>query len=536
MKKYFIYYLFTFALLCGTGCDDFLDVVPDDRVELDSDDKLNKLLIGSYVARVPNIWLEMMSDNADHKTDPVTLTYYQLWQEEAYLWKDIKDQTQNDAPKNFWEQSYLSIANANQVLASIANQADSAKYDARKAEALLIRAYSHFMLVNVYGMHYKESTAENDMGIVYMEKPETELNPHYERESVAEVYRKLDRDIEEALPLVSDESYTYQVYRFNRKAALAFAVRFNLFYGKYDKVIRYADELFGNDPTTLMRDKASFLSLTRNIEIFGDKFTDVDEKANFLLLTPVSTHTVLLNFTTGKLYGYSYFIVQNEGIRSPGPWGAYQTSVPYTFNIHSSGYSASNYMCMPVIRQKFRVTNEVTGTGHYRTSVLAFWAEESLLCRAEAYIATGQFDKAAADLDLWMKYQVHANHYKPLTREVINNYYGNLAYYESDKPTAKKELHPLNFEFDGNGSEQDNFLQCVLHFRRIETTHLGLRWFDIKRMGIVIYRRNIGRTTGSDIFQETTDILKLDDPRRAVQIPPEVISAGMTPTPRSDVK
>ena len=32
---------------------------------------------------------------------------------------------------------------------------------------------------------------------------------------------------------------------------------------------------------------------------------------------------------------------------------------------------------------------------------------------------------------------------------------------------------------------------CILHMRRIATLHEGLRWPDIKRYGIVIYRRSI---------------------------------------------
>jgi hypothetical protein len=172
------------------------------------------------------------------------------------------------------------------------------------------------------------------------------------------------------------------------------------------------------------------------------------------------------------------------------------------------------------------------------------------MCRAEAYIVTGAYDKAVAELDLWMRYQVYAPYYQPLTREVINSYYGGLAYYRPEAPTPKKELHPLNFTFAGNGTEQENFLHCLLHFRRIETIQTGLRWADVKRYGIKIYRRDVyydgshldpllGEVTGNptqtvslDALEAVTDSLTLNDPRRAVQIPPDVITAGMTPNPR----
>jgi tetratricopeptide (TPR) repeat protein len=532
MNKNILYILFSFVLLLSTGCDDFLDVVPDNRTELDTRKKMNQLLLGSYPDRSPHMVLEMMSDNADHKTFPATLTYYQPFQEEAYLWKDIKDASQNDNPKDVWSHLYNSTAAANQVLASISEQSNQEEYNSIKAEALLMRAYNHFQLVNMYGKHYQEATAEEDMGIAYMDATEKDLNPHYERESVAEVYRKIDHDIEEALPLVADDDYVYPAYHFNRKAALAFATRFNLFYGNYDKVIKYANELFGGNPSALMRNKYAFKSLTRDITLFAKTFTAVDEKANFLILTAASTNTVFLNYSTGKEYQHSLFIGNNETVRTPGPWGTYKTAAPYTFNIHSSSYATNNYIVMPVLYMQMKYTNPVAKTGVNYSSVLAFWAEETLLCRAEAYVVKGEYDKAVADLDLWMKYQIDPTYYTPLTRASINDYYSKVAYYTPDKPTVKKELHPLNFQFVGNGSEQENFLQCVLHFRRIETLHLGLRWFDVKRMGIVIYRRDLGADGNSDTFLKITDTLPLDDPRRAMQIPPDVISAGMTPTPR----
>ena len=36
---------------------------------------------------------------------------------------------------------------------------------------------------------------------------------------------------------------------------------------------------------------------------------------------------------------------------------------------------------------------------------------------------------------------------------------------------------------------QENVIHCILHARRLTTLHEGLRWQDIKRYGITIYRR-----------------------------------------------
>ena len=91
---------------------------------------------------------------------------------------------------------------------------------------------------------------------------------------------------------------------------------------------------------------------------------------------------------------------------------------------------------------------------------------------------------------------------------------------------VKKELHP---DFSIADATQENLIHCVLHARRILTLHEGLRWFDIKRYGIVVYRRFISNSGTVSV----TDELKADDPRRAIQIPSDVISAGMKPNPRN---
>ena len=72
-------------------------------------------------------------------------------------------------------------------------------------------------------------------------------------------------------------------------------------------------------------------------------------------------------------------------------------------------------------------------------------------------------------------------------------------------------------------SEIEPYLQCVQHFRRIQTVHMGQRWFDIKRYGFSIKHK-----WGKD----DVVVLQPCDKRYAMQIPDEVIGAGLQPNPR----
>ena len=46
-------------------------------------------------------------------------------------------------------------------------------------------------------------------------------------------------------------------------------------------------------------------------------------------------------------------------------------------------------------------------------------------------------------------------------------------------------------------------LQCVLNFKRIETIHEGLRWFDVNRYGINITRRVMNQNSECDYVADS---------------------------------
>ena len=103
-----------------------------------------------------------------------------------------------------------------------------------------------------------------------------------------------------------------------------------------------------------------------------------------------------------------------------------------------------------------------------------------------------------------------------------------MEYYTDDKPTPKKALNPVLCTLPEDG-RMEAYLHALLYVRRVEFYMMGMRWFDVKRYGIEITRRRLGTTL--DVL-ETYDRLTKDDPRRALQLPKDVITAGLTPNPR----
>jgi hypothetical protein len=59
---------------------------------------------------------------------------------------------------------------------------------------------------------------------------------------------------------------------------------------------------------------------------------------------------------------------------------------------------------------------------------------------------------------------------------------------------------------------------------------MGLRWFDMKRYGMEATRRLLNNA-GNKVNSTGTTLIKRDN-RYAIQIPLDVVSAGITPNPR----
>lgn len=409
-----------------------------------------------------------------------------------------------------------------------------ASLNTERGEALVCRAYCHFLLANVFCRAYS-SVTKDDLGIPYMTEVETTVSPSYDRGTLEEVYRNIEADLTEGIALIADDSYAVPKYHFTRNAANAFAARFYLYYvqpdmSNFDKVIDYANKVLGTNASASLRDWKSLGALDLNGNVEPDAYVSVANNANLLL---VSAHSywgyVHAPYGIGERYAHGP-LAALETCRSNGPWGNYsgnkEQSIYYMYPWSNSSALPTKVMLQKVAQYR-EILDPVAGTGYGHIVNAAFTTDETLLCRAEAYVMKGAsgYEKAVDDLNAWQSAYTRST--TPLTLESIHQYYSALPYYQPLEPTVKKELHPADFAFADK--KQESLIHCVLHARRVTTLHEGLRWQDIKRYGIVIYRRFIH----SDGTITITDVLETDDLRRAIQLPCDVIAAGMKPNPRN---
>jgi len=532
MKKYIG--LSIIALSMGlASCNDFLDKLPDNRTEANTEEKIQKLLVAAYPTHDHMLFTEYASDNVDDMG--ANNPYTDRFLDQVYSWTDVTE-TNNQDPESYWMDLYQCIETANLALEGLEKMggATTTTQKEMEAEALICRAYAHFMLVNVFAQHYNANDAAA-LGISYVTASETELNPKYERETVHENYAHIAEDLEAALPYVGDSYYNVPKYHFNKLAAYAFATRFYLYYEKYDKAIEYANKVLGTNPKTMLRNNQKIASLSRDPEVVEQYYINANQSDNLLLLTSYSKQGVFCGpYYTGKRYSHNEYIGMNEDVVAiSGLWGgSYDSYLAQIARYSGTNLNAWLRWTVPAL---FEYTDPVAGNGYYHAVYSAFTADEVLINRAEAYTMLKQYDKAYKDLTTWVQNAVVANLQSfEVTKDNLNAYLSSLSYaYEDDNHMAsslKKHLHP-KFGIDTEGSEQENLIQYILAVRRYETLHVGLRWFDIKRWGIEIPRRTMA---GDGKPLKVTDWLKVDDPRRAIQIPQKVREAGYTPNPRPE--
>ena len=513
------------------SCSDQLDTLPDNRTTLDTPKKIAGLLVTAYPDRTPTLFNEWMSDNTDYMGAQNSQgnrggDQYFFWQEQT--------EGGNDSPEQVWMLYYEGVYKANEALAAIEDQGGPKNDILRnsKGEALLIRAYDHFILANEFCRPYNGKTSTKDAGLYYATgiADFSAAAEQSNRGTVADVYSKIAADIEAGIPLLND---TYEVpkYHFNKQAAYAFATRFYLYYEKWEKAKEYADKLLGSNPAASLRDyralQAMPLSKSEQAVKIAEAYCSASADCNLLVQTSVSNAGMALApWLISKRYTLTNYLAETELFQSNNIWGTSSNLIWKPFTVNSG---ESNFALLMKLPREFEIRNTTTGSGYLRTLNVDFTMDEALLNRAEAEIMLGQNDAACADMTIWMKNFFNTN--VTLTPTSVQTYFKTVPYAYADAakmvPSFKKHISP-RFTIDAEGSVQESLLQCLLNFRRIETVHQGMRWMDIRRYNIEIPRRLIGANGRPS---KNLDWLEKDDPRQVVQIPQSIREAGVAGNP-----
>lgn len=522
MKKIYQSIYIGLSMLVLNSCSDFLDTVPDTRADIKTKEQIASLLVSGYTKGYPATLWEASSDNL---TDNGPRYRTNKLMEQTYRWENVEDESQ-DSPYYVWTSGFNAIATANQALAYIHQLGDPKEMNPQKGEALLIRAFHYFVLANTFCMPYHPDHASTDLGLPYITQPETKVKVHYERGTLQQTYEQIEKDILEGLPLINDNAYKVPKYRFNKQAAYAFAARFYLYYVKkdksnYPKVIDYATQALGTSPT--LRNYYSALVNVQDAVQAADRYISVDEPANLMLNVSISNNYMYFGvWQAYTRYDMSRSLAENETIMAAAPWGEAQSSAFY-----NAARGSEQSIVIYKQDRYFEFADRVAQTGYSNTIFPLFTTNELMLERAEAYAmqATPDYDKALADINLWVNNALMPGARANLRIEDLNLFY-LMMQATPEKPTSmsqvtqKKQLHPVNAFVN---TTQENVIHTILQCRRLETIHEGLRWQDIRRYDMPV----------THFHADGPIYLGERDARKAIQIPSSVTKVGFTPNPRN---
>ncbi|GAA4276148.1 RagB/SusD family nutrient uptake outer membrane protein [Aquimarina mytili] len=498
IKSYIALFLLT---IVSMSCENYLEEAPDNRLELDTVDKAAKVAADAYT-QASYVFTDMYTDLAGPTGNPDALGVVQtpggntinLQATQTYTWSDITALFQ-DSPTFYWDRSYAAIAQANQVLAVIDMlEGDQKQKNAIKGEALLSRAYHHFMLVNLFGLHYDENASSN-LGIPYVLEPEIEFLPDYTRNTVAEVYDQVEEDLLDGLALINDEFFSgTKKYHFTTKAAQAFASRFYLWKKDYVNCKKYSDLFLDGNPDFYIKDFSTLSGAGYNDT--AEKYGDPIDPSNVLVMQQFTFYTrrnngYRLNATdVNNLYRNLFAVTDNR--TSIGGWTV-GTDARYQARLREYFFREN--------------LSSNTGQAYYISQELK--GEEVLLNRAEANLFLGDQAAALADINVLATKRYNGTTYDNITD--IVDYYTPL--------TTSGSVSELS-------NDNKAILELILDERKKEFWDHGLRWFDVKRHGISI-THVLPVSEGGQTF-----VLEANDLRKAIQIPEDALSFGLTRNPR----
>jgi hypothetical protein len=503
MKLKYLYLVI--AAISFMACDSYLDVTPDERTTLDSPEKVSELLVNAYCHHSYGMMCFSMSDNAEDKGSGVILQT----NSDAYVWDKI-DNIQQDSPTAYWNSCYKAIANTNEALEFIKSKITknakgeeiiSPEYAPYYGEALVARAYAHFMLVNLWSKTYDPATAASDMGIPYVTKPEKTVLVDYKRGTVASVYANIEKDLQEGLPYINDGAYEVAKYHFNTDAANAFASRFYLMKADWEKVIEYSSLVLGTDPSSKLRDlNGRYTKMSLNETVV--QYNKADEPSVLLLASTASNwfnnYFAITRYTmTSRIHNLLF----TQRVFVGGSWA-----------LSSAAYGTVNKLMLKW-SYLFKRQNMNANVGLYYVMTPLFSTEEVLFNRAEAYAMLNQKANAIADVNFMLSKKI--KNYNS-ARHIATAEKINLAYKESK---VEFKLNP----FYNATIQLRDLLNCIIDLKRKEFYYEGHRWFDIRRFNMAVEHK---------VVNSNSVKLLEKDLRKQLQIPESAQSYGITLNPR----
>lgn len=503
--------LVVLVLFTNSSCKKFLEESSQDEVKPGSLPDLVALMAGDGYPYITNLSLvlsfitddiECFGGQGQEKYIPVVQKIKSPFSWRKSMFEDLimTGGIAYVGPVNSWQVLYKQIAGCNVILDYIdkVTGSETEKQNLR-GQALAMRAYYYFILVNMFGKPYNDpsSNPETNLGVP-LKLDMMVSDQFYGRNTVAEVYAQMEKDFLEAALLMKNNPKNNGLYKMNEQAAYTMLSRLYLYEEQWDKTIEYADKALAI--------KSSLAQLSTFTTVGGT----------------YAWNNTFLNTNNNKIYdpakskeiiwAYEPNLTADKEVfkSSMTPSYSFVLGPPYApstelMNLYETRPVSDNDTYLADLRARLYYEGAVAGFINNPPAPLT--------ANFKVYLGTkGGGGLRVAELYL---NRAEANIRKALTAggEGLQSALNDLNTLRASRYDTRKAYVPVNI------SDAQTLLDFYKDERRRELAFEGHRWFDLRRYGMPALSHYYEEVPGSG----ETFTLDKGDSRYTLQIPEVVM-------------
>lgn len=513
MNKKILFALSTFAVGVFVGCEDNLNTLPEgDTVTSEQKETVVGLDPSKAEASVNAVFAQfsqyMPNEDAlgaSRHNDfgyPAVMLFFDsngndvVSDDNGYNWTgnnlDYTDRTYtSNESQILWNNMFAMIRASNNVIGAIPADVEDETSQYFLAQGLAVRAYSYWVLANLYQFNYVGNENKLCVPILTPENSDIAAIDGVERSTVQQVYDLIMDDLDLAVDLLeasgiepADERYVSLAVAYGLRA------RANLTMQEWTAAAEDASSAiaaFDDGPASIADvSKPYFSSVNESNWMWGIIISETDRVVTSGIVNWPSHMGSLnygyANFSKGKQINKALFeSIPATDVRKG--WWINEEQVSDNLNEEQAEWM-SDYGYPPYTQVKFAPYNNVVGTSTNANDIPLMRIEEMYLIKAEAEAMGGSASTGATTLVNFIK-----------------------------------EYRDEAYSF--SGSTPEAVQEEVFRQRRIELWGEGLNWFDIMRLNKGVDRRGGGYPNATMVFH-----IPANDPLLLWRIPEAEIQAN----------
>lgn len=516
-------------LFASLGCNKFLSEQSQDEIRPSSVSDLNALMSGSgypYQDKLC-VLLNLLSDDAQCIGDQGN-PFYDVPIKNSrpiFTWSKtlFEDMLTTSASANIdsWKTIYGKISGVNTILDYVDKvTGDKAPRENLKGQALAMRAYYYFLLVNLFGQPYNSPTADpaKSPGVPLKLRMQV-TDSLYKRNTVAEVYDQVISDFKAGAALMDAYPQVNDAYHFNSLAAYALLSRVYLYQEKWDSVVHYTNLVLSQK--SLLANLSTFKGGTSNGSN-GYYLYNNGNQANTVFNPTLSSEVLWIYQPTYRIGGAEPASASGENV--------------FFANVLSPAYSLTSSPPVTVSSDLLNLydARPQSDTGVYLGDLRSriYFARSTYIYVANGAIAFGYWPYFGATGGLGVRLaEMYLNRAEAYIHKYISEGNGK------DRVQALNDINTLRLSrYDYRRtyvpvdiSDGQALLAFYKEERRREFPFEGYRWFDLRRYGMPSISHYYQEAPGTG----QTYTLAEGDNRYTLPIPQEVLdrNSALTQNP-----